>query len=212
MEQSKKIISKYDPNIILRVIPGHFATANSHVNYYMDITPMKTRQNEAERVAHALSQFFIASTVVDTILCIDGCEVIGAYLANHLTESGITSINQHKTMYITSAETTNGGQFIFRENMVHMIKDKNVMLLLSSATTGKTVANAIHSISYYGGNISGVSAIFSAASKVFDYPIHALFSTADLPDYKNYEVSDCIMCKEKKPIDAIVNGFGYARV
>lgn len=58
---------------------------------------------------------------------------------------------------------------------------------------------------------SGVSAIFSAASEVFDYPIHALFSTADLPDYKNYEVSD-IMCKEKKPIDAIVNGFGYARV
>lgn len=89
---------------------------------------------------------------MDTILCIDGCEVIGAYLANYLTESGVVSINQHSTMYVTSAETTSGGQFIFRENMVHMIKDKNVMLLLSSATTGKTVANAIHS-SYYGGNI-----------------------------------------------------------
>lgn len=58
MEQSKKIISKYDPNIILRVIPGHFATANSHVNYYMDITPMKARQNEADRVSCTFSVLY----------------------------------------------------------------------------------------------------------------------------------------------------------
>ena len=212
MEGYMKIPSKTYPDIVLRVIPGHFVTANSHINYYIDMSMMKARQNEANAVAEALAERYIASTIVDTIVCMDGCEVIGAYLANHLTKLGTISMNAHKTIYITTPEFNTNGQLIFRENIQPMIRDKHVLLLLASATTGKTVAQAIDVIQYYGGTVTGVSAIFSAASKIYTHPINALFTTADLPDYKTFEPGSCSLCKEGKPIDAIANGYGYSRL
>ena len=210
MESYKKVISKLYPDIILRTIPGHFVTANSHINYYIDMTMMKSRLKEADATALALADRYIASTVVDTIVCMDGCEVIGAYLAQHLTRVGTLSINAHSTIYITSPELNFNGQWIFRENAQPMIKDKHVLLLLASATTGKTVSQAVDVIQYYGGTVSGISAIFSAASKIYDIPINALFTTADIPDYRTYAPENCALCKRGIPVDAIANGYGYS--
>lgn len=212
MEGYRKIKSKNYPDIVLRVIPGHFVTANSHINYYIDMSMMKARQNEANAIASALSDRYLSSTIIDTIVCMDGCEVIGAYLANYLTTAGVISMNAHKTIYITTPEFNTNGQLIFRENIQPMIRDKNILLLLASATTGKTVSQAINGIQYYGGTVTGVSAIFSAASKVYDYPINALFTTADLPDYQTYDPANCSLCKSGQPVDAIANGFGYSRL
>lgn len=212
MENYKKIVSKRHSNLTLRVIPGHFVTVNSHINYYIDLSLMKARQSEANLVAKAIAERYIASTIVDTIVCMDGCDVIGAYLANYLTETGIISMNSHKTIYITTPELSHTGQLLFRENMQHMIKNKYVLLLFASATTGKTATSAVDVIHYYGGMIAGISAIFSAATKIYDYPINALFTIADIPDYRTYDSSDCALCKAGIPVDAIANGFGYARL
>ena len=186
MEYYQKIISKTYPDVVLRVIPGHFVTANSHINYYIDMSLMKARQSEAN--------------------------AIGAYLANYLTEAGVISMNAHKTIYITSPEFAMNGQLIFRENMQPMIRDKHVLVLMASASTGKTVSSAIDVIHYYGGHLAGISSIFSAANKVYDFSINALFTTADIPDYHSYAPSSCSLCKEGKKVDAIVNGYGFSRV
>jgi len=212
MENYKKIVSKNYSNLTLRVIPGHFVTVNSHINYYVDMSLLKSRQSEATKVAHAIASRYIASTIVDTIVCMDGCEVIGAYLANYLTETGIVSINSHQTMYIVTPEFSRTGELLFRENIQHMIQNKHVILLFASATTGKTATAAVDVILHYGGTIVGISAIFSAATKIYDYPINALFTTHDMPDYHTYESSNCTLCKEGKPIDAIANGHGFARL
>ena len=212
MEYYQKVVSKRYPDVVLRVIPGHFITANSHINYYIDMSLMKARQSEANAIAKALAERYRASTIIDTIVCMDGCEVIGAYMANYLTEAGVISMNAHKTIYITSPEFAMNGQLIFRENMQPMIRDKHVLVLLASASTGRTVSSAVDVIHYYGGRVAGISAIFSAATKVYDFPIDALFTTADIPDYQTYSPSSCSLCKEGKPVDAIVNGYGYSRV
>lgn len=101
---------------MLKVIPGHFVTPNSHINNYIDLTTMKTRQSEAVEVAKAISETYASSTIVDTIVCMDGMEVIGAFLADRLTRAGIMSMNQHKTIYIVRPEFDVTGQMIFREN------------------------------------------------------------------------------------------------
>jgi orotate phosphoribosyltransferase len=142
----------------------------------------------------------------------DGCEVIGAYLADELTESGIMSLNQHQTMYVVTPEVNPGGQLIFRDNMQMMIQGKHCLLLLASATTGRTVARAMECIQYYGGIIEGVSAIFSASSSVQGVEINSIFGSDDLPHYRTYDASQCPMCAKKEKIDAIVNSFGYSRL
>lgn len=212
MQNLIKIQSKNHPHIILKAIPGHFVTPNSHVNYFLDMTTLKSRLSEASAVAEELGNQIAMSTVVDTIVCIDGCEIIGAFLAEELTKAGILSMNAHKTIYIITPEYVNSGQLLFRENMLPMIKGKNVLLLLASATTGQTIVKATQALSYYGATISGISAIFSAANSIMGVPIKALFTIADIPDYKAYNPEGCSLCKEKQPIDAFANGFGYSRI
>jgi orotate phosphoribosyltransferase len=207
-----KIHSSINQNAIIRVIPGHFATNHSHINYYVDMTIMKSRKSEAAAAASVLARKYSNSTYVDTIICMDGCEVIGAYLADELTESGIMSLNQHQTMYVVTPEINPGGQLIFRDNMQMMINGKHCLLLLASATTGRTVARAIECIKYYGGIVEGVSAIFSASQNVQGIDINYIFGGEDLPEYKTYDAAKCPMCAGKQKIDAIVNSFGYSKL
>mgnify|MGYP001168513259 CR=1 FL=1 len=162
-----KYYAKKDPNIAIKVIPGHFVSTHSHLNNYLDMTTMKTRQNEAERIAIAMKDYYnVMGKPIDTIVCIEGCEVIGAFLASELSRAGILSMNAHKTIYVVTPEFNNNGQMIFRDNLKPEIAGKNVLLLLASATTGKTVRNSIECIQYYGGILQGISSIFSAVDSI----------------------------------------------
>ena len=204
MKELIKIHSKSHPNIELKAIHGHFVTPSSHINYFLDMTTMKTRLSEASTAAKELSRQIMLSTVVDTIVCIDGCEIIGAFLAEELTRAGVYSRNAHQTIYIVTPEYSTSG--------LPMIKDKNILLLLASATTGRTVTKAVQTLTYYGATISGVSAIFSAANTVAGIPVNALFTTSDIPEYRTYSSEECALCKEKQPIDAFANAFGYSAI
>ena len=177
----------------MKVIPGHFVTPNSHINYYIDMTTMRTRQSEAKAAARAMASTYAATTIVDTIV-------------------GVMSMNAHKTIYIYTPEFDNRGQMIFRENSEMMIKGKHVLLLLASATTGQTILRAGESIDYYGGTVVGITAIFSVPTKIFGQQIHSLYKIADLPDYRSYTASECKLCKNHVPIDAICNSFGYSKL
>lgn len=43
-----KFYSKESNMVAIHAIPGHFATSHSHINYYIDITSLKTRIREAK--------------------------------------------------------------------------------------------------------------------------------------------------------------------
>ncbi|MCR4750143.1 MAG: orotate phosphoribosyltransferase [Lachnospiraceae bacterium] len=212
MQDYKKIDYSKNKDVVLRYIPGHFVTPNSHVNYYMDLSDMKARQREARATGEELAEMYLASDIIDTILCLNGMEVVGSYLANKLTKAGMISANAHKTIYITSTEYNTSGQMMFRENNQHMIKGKRVLVLIDTATTGETLRSAIRSVKFYGGTPIGISAIFSVADKLEDLPIRYLYSTRDLPDYAGYRTEDCPLCKAGVPVDAICNGFGYSTI
>ncbi len=212
METYTKMRSRKFPDVVMKVVPGHFVTPNSHINYYIDMTTMKTRVSEAKAAARAMASTYSTSTIVDTIVCLDGMEVIGAYLAEEMMSNGIMSMNSHKTIYVYTPEFDPSGQMIFRENSEMMIKGKHVLLLMASATTGQSVMRAGECIDYYGGTVIGITAIFSYATKVFGQQIHSLYKIQDLPDYKTYSPENCKMCKERQQIDAFCNGFGYSRL
>ena len=150
-----KVQSTSSNLISLNVTPGHYATSSSHINYYIDMTSLKSRRSEAHAAAKVLATRYAATTIIDTIVCLDGTNVIGAYLADELLNTGILSANLHNTAYIISPEQHSGGQLIFRENYLSMIKGKHVLVLLATATTGKTLQTALECIEYYGGEVHG---------------------------------------------------------
>ncbi len=210
MQDYKKIDYTKNKDVVLRYIPGHFVTPNSHVNYYMDLTDMKSRQREARATGEEMAEMYLSSDIIDTILCLNGMEVVGSYLANKLTKAGIISANRHQTMYITSPEYNVSGQMMFRENNQHMIRGKKVLILIDTATTGDTLRRAVGSVGFYGGQVVGISAIYSVATQVEGYQIRSLYSTRDLPDYTSYKPASCPLCSSGVPVDAICNGFGYS--
>ena len=116
-------------NLALRVSQGHFATSHSHINYYIDVTLTKSRLSEARAAAAELVKTYTHNTIVDTILCLDGTEVIGACMASELTKAGYTNMNAHQTIYVLTPEHTVGSQLIFRENTAPMIAGKHVLVL-----------------------------------------------------------------------------------
>ena len=194
----------------LRYAKGHFVTNHSHINYYIDITYQKTRLSEARDTAYQLVSNFINDTPVDTILCLDGTAVLGTCLADELTKSGFRTINQHQTIYVLEPEYNANSQIIFRDNIKPMITGKHVLVLMASVTTGFTAKRSIEAIGYYGGYVAGVAAIYRAVDEVAGYPVRSVYSVEDLPDYASFDYRECPYCKEGKPLDALVNSFGYS--
>lgn len=196
----------------LRFAQGHFATNHSHINYYVDITYHKTRLSEAKDSAYALVSQFINDTPVDTILCLDGTAVLGTCVAEELTKSGFSTINQHQTIYVLEPEYNANSQIIFRDNVKPMIQGKTVLILMASVTTGFTARRSIEAIGYYGGHVAGVAAIYRAVDEVGGYPVRSVFSIDDLPEYRSYDYRDCPYCKAGQKLDALVNSFGYSEI
>ena len=199
-------------NVPLRYAKGHFATNHSHINYYIDITFQKTRLSEAKASAYELVSHFINNTPVDTILCLDGTAVLGAFVAEELTKSGFCTMNQHQTIYVLEPEYNANSQIIFRENMIPMIRGKHVLILMASVTTGFTAKRSIEAIGYYGGRVAGVAAIYRAVDEVEGYPVRSVYSVSDLPDYASFDYRECPYCKQGQKIDALVNSFGYSKL
>lgn len=199
-------------DLVLRVAQGHFATSHSHINYYIDVTLQKTRLSEAKAVAQELVAAYRANTVVDTVLCLDGTEVIGTCLANELTKDGFVNMNAHQTIYVVTPEHTAGSQLLFRENIVPMIAGKHVLVLAASVTTGYTAQGALDAIRYYGGYVAGISAIFANLHECEGYPVTTIFDVGDLDDYQSYDAAHCPWCKEGKKLEALVNSYGYSNL
>ena len=210
-ENSYKIRTK-QKNLFLRVAQGHFATSHSHINYFIDVTTQKTRLSEASAVAKELVSYYKLSTIVDTILCLDGTEVIGTCLADELTRADFANLNAHQTIYIVTPEHTTGSQLIFRDNIIPMIKGKNVLILAASVTTGYTAAAAVEAINYYQGTVAGISALFATTEECAGHKVYSVFDPAYLKDYASYPSHECPWCKKGEKIDALVNSFGYSKL
>lgn len=196
--------------VSLNVAQGHFATRNSHTNYFVDVTRQQSCIRDAEAVAQQLAQRLTQQLMVDTILCMDGTRVIGTCLAQKLTQGGFRSINAGREIYVLRDHPGTNGKLIFRDNARFMLEGKNVLLLLASVTTGGTARKGIECVRYYEGNPACIAAIYSHQKEIDGIPIVSLFDTNDLPGYASYHPDECPMCKAKQELDAVVDKFGYS--
>ena len=196
--------------IPLRIAKGHFATSHSHINYFIDMTYTKHRLAEARQAARELAVKFRTSEIVDTILCLDGTEVLGACLADELIEEGIGNENEHNTLYVVTPETATGNLQIFRENIAHLIRNRHILILAASVTTGGAVQEALSAVRYYGGVPVGVCSIFSCLDSCGDFPVTTLFHAKVLGDYRSVPAAPGPRCREGGKLDALVTSDGIS--
>lgn len=204
-------------DIHLKVAKGHFATRNSHINYFIDVTEQKYGLRSADEVARILSSRIAdmaGGTLIDTILCLDGTSVIGASIARQLLKNGYRSaVNGEKDdMHIIKGEPNSRGHIVFRDNMLYMLEDQNVLIMMASLTTGTNALHGKKSIEFYGGKVVGVAAIYSQLDDLDGVPVLSLYDHSALGDYAIWKPSECPLCKQGIPVDAVVNTFGYSKL
>ena len=207
--RSQEIRARINSSIRINVIPGHFATNHSHINYYIDLTRPKCRQQDAKLVAEELASMFDGQQI-DTIVCMDDTQMVAAFLAEKLSET--MNVNSGSNINVLVPEYNSNNQMIFRDNIQKMVWKKKVLLLIASATTGKTVRRSLECLNYYSGQIMGVAAIFSAVDEIDSIPVRYIFGTEDIPDYITYSSHDCPACAGGYKIDAIINSHGYSKI
>lgn len=208
--KAKTIYSKLNAKIKCTVYPGHFATSHSHINYYVDLTAVKVSHKLARLAAVELSQRF-RTEQVDTIICLEGTEMIGAFIADMLINDEL-SINKGSDISVLAPELNANNQLIFRENTQQTVNHQRVLLVVSNASTGKTIRRALDCLQYYGSQLVGICALFSAVDEMSGVSIKSVFTKAELPDYQTYIPGRCGMCEQKTKIDAIANSFGFSRL
>lgn len=204
------IKSRLDPKLVVSAISGHFATRHSHNSHYIDITRMKHEHTMAREAAMTLAQRYAYEKGVDTIVCLDGSEVIGAFLARHLAKNDFFSVNSDKNINVITPEYDSNGQLIFRDNLSPMVIGQDVLVLISTINSGKSIRRVLECVEYYGGKVQGIASVFSTMDHVDQVPVYSLFTPEDIPGYATYSPKDCAMCKAGRKLDALSNSYGFS--
>lgn len=209
--RTQEIHSSKNKHIKIGIIPGHFATNLSHVNYYVDMTSIKKRYKMAKDTAKVFAAQYM-SQPIDTIICLEETQMLGAFLADELSSSSSSSVNSGTDINVLTPEMDSSNQMIFRDNTQSMIWNKRVLILISSVSTGWTIDRCVECLKYYNGILVGVGALFSAVTEASGVPLHAIFEKGDLPEYTTHIPSQCPMCKNRQKVDAIINAYGYSKI
>ena len=206
-----------NPLIAMKAIPGHFTTSNSHVSHFLDLNDMRSNAIIARDVAEELAVPYLSGTLIETIVCMERTEVVGAYLAEELLEQGILPLENSGDIHVVTPINIANGNLIFQSSTIQWVTNKCILLLVASISSGITVKKALECITFYGGNVVGISALFRSLDEgqVCENQfgkINALFTSEDIPGYKIWNTNDCELCKEGRKLDAIVSSEGYTEL
>ena len=210
-ERKTRITAKQNKRLSFDVISGHFTTSHSHVSSYIDLSAVKTDFKAAKEAAKDIAGKIYGCIPVDTIICLEGTKMIAAFLAEELSE-GFHGINTGNDIRVISPEYDSNHQIILRDNLQPFVRDRNVLLLVSSVSSGKSIVQAAECLGSYGGKLMAAAAIFSDVDNVRGLQINHIFGHDDIPAYNSYKPEDCQMCRAGMKLDAIVNSFGYSKI
>ena len=204
------VAAKGNRNIRLNIYPGHYATSHAHVDNYFSMTEVRTSCAMAAEAADMLAGHF-QHTPVDTVICLEYTQTIGAFVARKFSSAG-RNINSGAEIHVITPQVNSNNQLTFSSDLQPFVTDKNVLLLLSTVSTGRSLARAVECIRYYGGKLAGIGAIFSAVGEIGGMPVFSIFSNADLSGYNSYRSDECPFCKSGRKLDGFITTAGYTEI
>ncbi|MBQ2545037.1 MAG: orotate phosphoribosyltransferase [Clostridia bacterium] len=202
--------AKGNRHIKLNIYPGHYATSHAHVDNYFSMADIRTNCAMAEEAAREIAKQF-RYTPVDTVISLEYTQIISAFVAKELSSSG-RDINSGADIHVVTPQINSNNQLMFPSDMQPFVTDKNVLLILSTVSTGRSLARAAECVRYYGGKLAGIGAIFSAIEESGGMPIQSIFHRSDLAAYNSWRSDECPMCKAGRKIDGLVTTGGYTKI
>ena len=199
--------ARRNPAVKMRVFEGHFATKHSHVSHCIDLAAIKSEMNMARAGAKLFAEEF-RGTMIDTIITMDRTKMIGAFLATELSHAGI---NLNKDIAVVTPELT-GDVLILRDNLIPYVKDKHVLILTATTTTGVSISKALDTINHYDGTPVGAATIFGSNFYLWNVPVVKLFGVEDIENYQSWAANECPLCQNNVKVDGLINSYGYSKM
>ena len=196
--------------IKLTIYPGHFATSHAHVDNYISMTEVRTSSIMASETAEELAKVF-KYMQVDTIICLEYTQNIGALLAKELSD-GRREVNSGKDIHVITPSINSNNQLTFTSDTQPFVTGRSVLILLSTISTGRSLSRAQECVGYYGGTLVGIGAIFSAIDESNGVPVHSIFRREDLGSYNNSRSDECPFCKAGRKLDGFITTGGYTEL
>ncbi|MBR4205553.1 MAG: orotate phosphoribosyltransferase [Clostridia bacterium] len=202
--------AKGNKKIKLNIYPGHFTTSHAHVDNYFSMTEVRTSCTMAEEAGHELAKQF-RNTQIDTVICLEYTQIIGAYVARELSQPG-HEINSGAEIHAVTPQINSNNQLMFPTDLQPYVTNRSVLLLLSTVSTGRSLARAMECIRYYGGRLVGIGSVFSAIDESGGMPIVSIFRRGDLSSYNSYRSDECPFCKAGRKLDGVINTGGVTEI
>ena len=203
--------AKGNKRIRLNVYPGHFATSHAHVDNYFSMSEVRTNCTMAAEAAGLLSEAFRYKPV-DSVISLEYTQIIAAFVAKNLSDSSGRDINSGADIHVLTPQINSNNQLTFTSDMQPFVTNKNGLLILSTVSTGRSLARAADCIRYYGGNLVGIGAVFSAIEESGGMPIQTIFKKGDLASYNSYRTDECPFCKAGRKLDGLVTTGGCTEI
>ena len=203
------IRSRLNPRLEVSVIAGHFATRHSHNNHYIDITRMKHEHTMAREAAMTLAQRYAYEKGGHHRL--PGRERgVGCVSGPPPGEEYPFAVNSDKNINVITPEYDSNGQLLFRDNLVPMVTDRNVLIPHFHGQLGQEhpPCSGVRAVLRRkgAGDRCGVQHLGGDGG----VPIYSLFTPEDIPGYATYSPENCAMCRAGERINALANSYGLS--
>ena len=202
--------AKSNRHIKLTIYPGHFATSHAHVDNYISMTEVRTSSFMAAETAEELAKFF-KYIQIDTIICLEYTQNIGAMLARELSGTR-REVNSGNDIHVITPTINSNNQLTFTSDTQPFVTNRNVLILISTISTGRSLSRAQECVGYYGGMLKGIGAIFSAIDESNGVPVHHIFSPEDLGSYHSFRSDECPHCRSGRKLDGFITTSGYTEL
>ena len=204
------VSAKGNRKIRLNIYPGHYATSHAHVDTYFSMSEVRTNCVMASEAAAQLANHF-RYTPIDTVISLEYTQIIAAFVAQNLSAPG-RDVNSGAEIHVVTPQVNSNNQLTFTNDMQPFVTGKNVLLILSTVSTGRSLARAVECTKYYGGNLAGIGSIFSAIDESGGMPVQSIFKSADLSGYNSYRSDECPFCKAGRKLDGFITTGGYTEI
>lgn len=171
-------------------------TSGRHSDFYVNKDVLYAYPQEVSKVCKLMAGQF-KNEAIDTVIGpAMGGVILAQWTAFHLSRM------LKKQIYSVFTDKTSDNNQVFKRGYTHFVKGKNVLVVEDLTTTGGSVRKSVDSAKEAGATVIAVSIIGNRRpdrvnSDIVGAPLYALINLQT----KDYEESECIWCKEKRPIN-----------
>ncbi|MDD2955337.1 MAG: hypothetical protein PHD67_03355 [Oscillospiraceae bacterium] len=189
------LLFKHQSGLYLTVTREHAAEPGCHMNRRVGTAGLRHSGKLAREAARLLAAPYQAGALVELILCEQGCEVVGSFLACELSGGNALSLNRGCDIRVAAFRWEEERPVLLEPEP---LSGQSVLLLADRLFPPDKALCCAQWAAAQEAALSGVCALFGTPGKVGWRRVHCLFSAVEVPGFHFWPEEECPLCRAEK--------------